>query len=206
MSVLRSIDEVVTAVARARRDSRLIVGIVGPPGSGKSTIAARLVERLGHEAALLPMDGYHLPQSRLVQLGRRDRMGAADTFDVDSFVTTLTNLRFSGGLVLAPGFDREIEEAIPDAIAIAPEKRVLVVEGNYLLHDAQGWERVAPLIDMSFFVGVDHDIRLRRLIERHVRFGKSPDAAVAWATGPDETNARLIDATAARADHEIRLD
>lgn len=205
MSVLRSIDEVVTVVAGARGDSRLVVGIVGPPGSGKSTIAAQLVERLGDEAVLLPMDGYHLPQARLVELGRRDRMGAADTFDVDAFVTTLTNLRFSGGLVLAPGFDRKIEEAIPDAIAIAPEKRVLVLEGNYLLHDAQGWERVAPLIDVSFFVGVDHDIRVRRLVERHVRFGKSPGAAAAWATGPDEANARLIDGTAAWADHEIRL-
>ncbi|HEY8914369.1 nucleoside/nucleotide kinase family protein [Lacisediminihabitans sp.] len=205
MSVLRSIDEVVTVVAGARGDSRLVVGIVGPPGSGKSTIAAQLVERLGDEAVLLPMDGYHLPQARLVELGRRDRMGAADTFDVDAFVTTLTNLRFSGGLVLAPGFDREIEEAIPDVIAIAPEKRVLVLEGNYLLHDTQGWERVAPLIDVSFFVGVDHDIRVRRLVERHVRFGKSPGAAAAWATGPDEANARLIDGTAAWADHEIRL-
>ncbi|WP_394768346.1 nucleoside/nucleotide kinase family protein [Lacisediminihabitans sp.] len=205
MSVLRSIDEIVAVVTGARGDSRLVVAIVGPPGSGKSTTAARLVDRLGDEAVLLPMDGYHLPQARLVELGRRDRMGAADTFDVDAFVTTLTALRFSGGLVLAPGFDREIEEAIPDAIAIAPEKRVLVVEGNYLLHDAQGWERVAPLLDLSFFVAVDHDIRLRRLIERHVRFGKTPDAAAAWATGPDEANARLIDGTAVRADHEILL-
>ncbi|TXN30514.1 nucleoside/nucleotide kinase family protein [Lacisediminihabitans profunda] len=202
---MRSIDEIAAVVTGARGDSRLVVGIVGPPGSGKSTTADRLVERLGDEAVLLPMDGYHLPQARLVELGRRDRMGAADTFDVDALVATLTALRFSGGLVLAPGFDREIEEAIPDAIAIAPEKRVLVVEGNYLLHDAQGWERVAPLIDLSFFVAVDHDIRLRRLIERHVRFGKTPDAAAAWATGPDEANARLIDGTAVRADHEIRL-
>lgn len=206
MTVLRSIDEVVELIGRARGDARLIVGIVGAPGSGKSTIAEQLVERLAPEAALLGMDGYHLPQARLVELGRRDRMGAADTFDVDAFVATLTALRFSGGLVLAPGFDREIEEAIPDAIAIAPEKRVLVVEGNYLLHDAQGWERVAPLLDLAFFVGVDHDIRLRRLIERHERFGKTPDAAVAWASGPDEANARLIDGTAGRADHEIRLD
>jgi pantothenate kinase len=108
--------------------------------------------------------------------------------------------------VLAPGFDREIEEAIPDRVAIAPEKRVVVVEGNYLLHDAGGWERVAPLIDLALFVRVDHDIRLRRLIERHVRFGKAPDAAAAWARGPDQANARLIDVTARRADHEIRLD
>jgi len=206
MTVLRTIGEVVELVGRARGDARLVVGIAGAPGSGKSTIAAQVVERLGSGAALVGMDGFHLPQSRLVQLGRRDRMGAADTFDVDAFAATLAALRFSGGSVLAPGFDREIEEAIPDAITIAPEKRIVVVEGNYLLHDADGWDRVAPLIDLSFFVRVDRDIRLRRLIERHVRFGKTPDAAAAWATGPDETNARLIDGAAGRADHGIRLD
>jgi pantothenate kinase len=209
VTVLRSVDEVVELVelvGRARGDARLIVVIAGAPGSGKSTIAGQLVERLGPEAAMLGLDGFHLPQARLAQLGRRDRMGAADTFDVDAFAATLAALRFSGGLVLAPGFDREIEEAIPDRVAIAPEKRVVVVEGNYLLHDAGGWERVAPLIDLALFVRVDHDIRLRRLIERHVRFGKAPDAAAAWARGPDQANARLIDVTARRADHEIRLD
>ena len=183
---------------------RRIIGIVGAPGAGKSTIAAELVGRLV-STALLPMDGYHLPQARLVQLGRRDRMGAPDTFDVDQFLLTLRDLETSGAPVFAPGFDRTIEEPVPDAVVIQPDIATVVVEGNYLLLDSGGWERVAPLLDLSFFVEVDPGIRLARLIERHIRFGKSPEDARAWALGPDEANARIIAATADRADHRIRL-
>ena len=184
---------------------RTIVGIVGAPGAGKSTIAALVVERLGPSAVLLPMDGFHLPQARLVELGRRERMGAPDTFDVEGFVATLRAVRTAGVAVHAPAFNRENEAAVPDAIVITPAFRTVVVEGNYLLLDSGGWERVAPLLDVSFFVDLDPDIRLARLIERHQRFGKSPADARAWATGPDEANARTIEATAHRADHRIRL-
>lgn len=189
-------------LAQTATPSRRILGIAGEPGAGKSTIAAALAARLG--AALLPMDGYHLPQARLVELGRRDRMGAPDTFDVDGFVATLAALR-SGDTVLAPSFDREVEEAVADAIEIRPSERTVIVEGNYLLLNSGGWERVAGLLDVTFFVGVDHDIRLSRLIERHVRFGKSAEEARAWSLGPDEANARLIAATAVHADHVIAL-
>jgi pantothenate kinase len=183
--------------------TRRIIGIAGEPGAGKSTIAEMLAARLS--AALLPMDGYHLPQSRLVELGRRDRMGAPDTFDVDAFVLTLADLRLSSSTVRAPSFDREIEEAVSGAIEIPPEVETAIVEGNYLLLDSGGWERVAALLDVVFFVDVDHDIRMLRLINRHVRFGKTQDAARAWALGPDESNAALVRATAPRADHVIRL-
>jgi len=159
-------------------------------------------------AVVLPMDGYHLPQARLVELGRRYRMGAPDTFDVDGFLATLSALRAvdnSGNPVLAPGFDRGIEEPVPDAIRILQELSTVVVEGNYLLLESGGWGRVAPMLDATVFVQVDRGIRLDRLIERHERFGKSPADARAWALGPDERNAQLIEATATRADRVVEL-
>lgn len=203
--VATTLGEVVELVRAAHGDDRLIVGIAGEPGAGKSTIAALLVTALGPTAALLPMDGYHLPQARLRELGRRDRMGAPDTFDVPGFTDAVRRVRNSGSTQHAGDFDRVIEEPVPDALTFVPELRTIVVEGNYLLMQDHGWEGVLPLLDLSFFVDVEPGIRQQRLIERHVRFGKSPEDARAWALGPDESNARAIRATAARADHVVRL-
>lgn len=186
------------------RDRRLIVGIAGAPGAGKSTFAAALAPLVG--GTVLPMDGFHLSQARLVKLGRRDRMGAPDTFDVEAFVALLYALRGSKATVHAPGFDRGIEEPVDGAIAIEPGDRILLIEGNYLLHDADGWEQVAPLLDATIFVHLDHVIRHDRLIARHIAFGKEPAAAREWALGTDERNAQLIAAGSARADLVLELD
>ena len=207
MSTLRSIESLAQFVESLPTSPRRIIGIAGSPGAGKSTIAEALVARL-RSAVVLPMDGYHLPQARLVELGRRDRMGAPDTFDVDGFLATLSALRAvdnSGNPVLAPGFDRGIEEPVPDAIRILQELSTVVVEGNYLLLESGGWGRVAPMLDATVLVRVDRGMRLDRLIERHERFGKSPADARAWAHGPDERHAQLIEATATRADRVVEL-
>lgn len=184
--------------------TRHLIGIVGPPGVGKSTYAARLADEMP-ASAVLPMDGFHLPQARLVELGRRDRMGAPDTFDVDGFVGVLERLR-TDDEVLAPGFDRDIEEPVPDAIRIGADIRTVIVEGNYLLHDADGWERVAALLDETIYLRVDEALRHERLIARHVAFGKTPEAARAWVLGTDERNAQLIARGLPRADRVLELD
>ena len=165
-------------------------------------MAAALANRLGN-SMVLPMDGFHLPQARLVELGRRDRMGAPDTFDVEAFVATLAELTTTSGPVLAPGFDRTIEEPVPDLLVIEPSIDHVIVEGNYLLLDSGGWERVAPLLDVTVFLELERGLRQQRLINRHREFGKSEVDARRWTTGPDESNALLIEATAARADFRI---
>lgn len=188
--------------AASAASGRLLVGLAGAPGAGKSTVAAALADRLAR-AVVLPMDGFHLPQARLVELGRRDRMGAPDTFDVAAFVDVLRRLRDAASAdetVLAPGFDRTVEEPVPDAIALPPERRLVIVEGNYLLLERDGWAPVAGLLDLTVGLVVDDAVRRERLIARHIAFGKTPDAAAAWALGPDERNAAAIAATLQRAD------
>ena len=122
---------------------RILIGITGQPGAGKSTIAERLVADLGEQAVLVPMDGFHLPQATLVELGRRARMGAPDTFDVPGFVALLERLR-TPAHVTAPGFDRTTEEPVAGAIEIPADTLIVVTEGNYLLADSGGWQAVRP--------------------------------------------------------------
>lgn len=201
---LPALAEIVERMLAARSASApLLVGLAGAPGAGKST-AATALSALLPGSVVLPMDGFHLPQAELVRLGRRERMGAPDTFDVDTFVALLDALRDlhnSGVTVLAPGFDRRVEEPVADEIALTPELRCIVVEGNYLLLREHGWQRVAPLLDLTVGVVLDEATRHERLIARHIAYGKTPDAARAWALGPDERNAAAIAATLARADH-----
>ncbi|MBI5160298.1 MAG: nucleoside/nucleotide kinase family protein [Micrococcales bacterium] len=181
---------------------RLLIGIVGAPGSGKSTLAEEAARRLsakGTPAQVLPMDGYHLSQARLRELGRRERMGAPDTFDTADFVQTLRALRRDRDVAI-PLFDREVEEPVPDAGLVPASTRVVLVEGNYLLFETGGWTPVRELLDRVVFLEAPEELRRRRLRARHVLYGKSEAEAIAWIERVDDPNARRIAQTRHRAD------
>jgi pantothenate kinase len=204
------VDDVETLLTRARtlatRGRRAILGVAGPPGGGKSTLARLVADALGDAAVLIPMDGFHLAQAELVRLGRRGRMGAPDTFDARGYVALLERLRADGECVVyAPEFRRPLEEPIAGAIAVAPEVPLVVTEGNYLLLDDGDWAAVRPLLDEAWYVEMDEETRLRWLIQRHVDFGKTPDAARAWVMRSDQTNAAVVASTRERADVVARI-
>lgn len=209
MKVLTTAEALAEATRLAAGPARRILGITGAPGAGKSTLAHAVATAVGPEAVLVPMDGFHLAQAELVRLGRADRKGAPDTFDAAGFVTLLERLRAQEGgpgdeTVYAPTFDRALEEPVAGAIPVGAQ-RLVVVEGNYLLHDQGSWARVAPLLDECWYVEVDDEVRLDRLTARHTAFGKAPAAAHAWARGPDERNAVLVAGTRERATAVVRL-
>ncbi len=186
---------------------RTLLGITGPPGSGKSTLAAMVAARLADAVALVPMDGFHLAQAELVRLGRRDRMGAPDTFDAAGYVALLRRLRRQEeDVVYAPEFRREVEEPIAGAIPVPGSVPLVVTEGNYLLLGDGGWAPVRPLLDEVWYVEVDDRTRVERLVRRHVAFGKTPEAARDWVLRSDEANAARVAATRDRADLVVRLD
>ena len=202
--------DVEAALDRARElaaaGSRRILGVAGKPGGGKSTLARLVADGLGDAARLVPMDGFHLAQDELVRLGRRDRMGAPDTFDAAGYAALLRRLRANAEpVVYAPAFRREIEEPIAGAIAVPASVPLVVTEGNYLLLDHGDWAAVHGLLDETWYVEVDDALRVQRLIARHIEFGKSPDHAREWVMRSDERNARVVDATKPRAAAVVRF-
>lgn len=186
---------------------RAVLGICGAPGAGKSTLAARLAAEVGATAVIVPMDGFHLHDTELARLGLSDRKGAPETFDVRGYVALLRRLRTeTDHVVYAPEFDRVREESVAGAIAVRPEHRLVVTEGNYLLLDAPGWSDVLPLLDESWFVEVDDGVRMTRLEARHVAHGRPPEEAQRWATVSDQANADVVARTRAAADVLVDID
>jgi pantothenate kinase len=187
---------------------RTIIGIVGKPGAGKSTVGEEISKRFSYpEVSTLSMDGYHLSNEELAALGRLDRKGAPDTFNSKGFTELIRSLRDQGQQQIRfPIFHREIEASIPNEGIIEPTAKVVIVEGNYLLASDHGWGEVRKLLDKTFFINIDDNLRLQRLIARHIRYGKSPEDAKAWSLGSDEANASFIELTRQYASDFLEID
>ena len=190
----------------ASASTRTIIGIIGKPGGGKSTLSKYLLKGMDPTlVSVVPMDGFHLSNKVLKELGRSDRKGAQDTFDVKGFTALIQRIKMdSAEPIYYPIFDRSIEESIAAQGVVYPSTRVVIVEGNYLMHDKDGWQEISPLLNQSWYAFLDEDIRISRLISRHIAFGKDPDSAKAWAKGSDQVNAELIETGVGRCDFLVR--
>ena len=192
------------AAVLAGRGGRPVLAVVGPPGCGKSTVADEVVEHVGDGAVVVGMDGFHLADEELDRQGLRDVKGSPPTFDVAGLVALLRRLRDEPGPVYAPRFEREREDPLAGAVAVRPEHALVVLEGNYLLLDRPGWADVRPLLDETWYLDVDDEVRRRRLVRRHVHHGRDEAAARAWEERVDQPNAVLVAATRERADVVVR--
>jgi len=181
---------------------RKILGIAATPGAGKSTLAQAIAAHFGEVVQVVPMDGFHLANSELHRLGRRQRKGAPDTFDAAGYVNLMRRIHTQSAdeVVYAPEYRREVEEAIAGAIAVQPQTRLIVTEGNYLLLDASPWCQLREVLDEIWYLEVADDLRHTRLLARHMQFGKSEQQARDWIASTDEPNAVHIAAGRARAD------
>lgn len=206
-----TIDETIDGlVARAEAlisgGRRRILGVIGTPGAGKSTVSSALAEALGDSIAVVGMDGFHLANQELIRLGRRDRKGAPDTFDVGGYVSLLRRLRDQNeDVVYAPVFDRGLEESIGSAYPVAKSATLILTEGNYLLHDQLGWQAVRDQLDETWFLDIAAEERQDRLVKRRQSFGDSIEEARSWVLAVDEVNAAIVEKSRVRADLVVRV-
>ncbi len=196
-------------------EGRSILGVTGPPGAGKTTLVQDLLAALRAApppgaadtwVAHVPMDGFHLADVQLDSLGLRDRKGAPETFDVAGYRAALARiLDDTEETVYVPGFERDLEQPIAAAIAVPPEVRLVLTEGNYLLLNDEPWLRVRQTLKEVWYIDLPDDVRIPRLVSRHVEFGKGPAAATEWVLRSDEANAALVTATRGSADLIVEL-
>ncbi len=206
---LSSIDEALSRIKdlALKHSGRFIIGIVGKPGAGKSTLTSHLIENLPKDSvSLVPMDGYHLSNLQLKNLGLTDRKGAFNTFDSNGYVSLLKRINTETDQdIYYPVFHREIEESYAADGVVLANTKIVLTEGNYLLFDKAGWEKVAAELTEIWYININDDVRIDRLVKRHEFYGKDKESALNWATGTDEINAKIVESTAARADVIINI-
>ena len=176
---------------------RLIVAIAGPPGSGKSILAQKLLNTINNlhidsSAAIVPMDGFHLDNSILDRLDLRERKGSPETFDADGFVAMIQKIRKNQGPVAVPEFDRELDSTVDRGYQVLPENKIILVEGNYLLLNSEPWNKFRELVDYSIFVNPGIETLEKRLIARWIEHGYDEKSARRRALSNDIPNAKLV--------------
>ncbi|KAL4886123.1 hypothetical protein BJY04DRAFT_229287 [Aspergillus karnatakaensis] len=199
---LQTLTATILSNASSHPKPRYLIAIAGAPGSGKTTLATALAASLNTspelqlhgkgKAIVLSMDGFHLPRSTLDKLPPKEReeayvrRGAPWTFDVGAFLQFMRGLRTwadrtpprqehdGGDVLLAPTFSHATKDPLPDSLAITPDSSIIIIEGNYLLLDEDGWRDIASLVDYRVFVDVDLAIARERLARRHVEAGIEP--------------------------------
>ena len=201
------IAETILSKINGYTSNRFVVGIAGGPGSGKSTFAVRLKELINSNAKtdlaqIFPMDGFHRKNIALERSGLISVKGAPETFDVKGYLSMLNRIKLGENLK-APVYSREIHDVIENALSIEPYHKIIITEGNYLFYDMAGWCEIKDIIDLKIYIEAEKNVCEKRLLERHMRGGKTEIEALEKIRKVDMKNFDLISQTIKYADEVI---
>ncbi|KAI0085705.1 P-loop containing nucleoside triphosphate hydrolase protein [Irpex rosettiformis] len=218
-NIARELSEILAdSFSKIPPTQRFIIGIAGVPASGKSTLAIKIVQYINeilqqrspnekeNQAILVGMDGWHLTRAQLDAFPdaklAHDRRGAHWTFDGDSYVSFIRDLRvpldqtatYEDPVIYAPSFSHELKDPTPQAVAIYPHHRLVVIEGLYGFLSIEPWVEAGRLLDERWWVELGEEEAKARLVLRHVLTGVAKDLEEAeWrATENDAPNGRFI--------------
>lgn len=216
MTARRKIDSIATLAQdflklkqQAPPQTRVLLGITGPPGAGKSTLAENLhreLRKVGASSQVVPMDGYHLDDETLVAMGIHHLKGVEQSFDGEGFVQLLKSLKETiNSDVTYPTFDRSIESTVKNGGLVPAGEHILIIEGNYLLSDNPPWHQIRCLLDWVWYVDVPETVLVPRLLERHMLGGKNREQSQQKVESTDLPNARHVASTKEKADLVLEI-
>ncbi len=201
---------------REEKGGRVLVMLAAPPGAGKSTLLSFL-ERLAREEGItgiqaIGMDGFHRRQEYLLShTAERDGKlipmveikGAPVTFDLERLTERVKKVA-AGERCGWPVYDRLLHNPVEDALRADGD--IVLLEGNYLLLDADGWRDLKTWADYTVSVRADEEMLRARLIERRVKTGAAEEAAIRFVDFSDMPNVRLCLEKTMPADAQLAID
>ncbi|WFB09297.1 nucleoside/nucleotide kinase family protein [Streptomyces sp. LX-29] len=188
---------------------RRVLGIAGPPGAGKSTLARALVAEVNRRhgpdtAGYLPLDGFHLSNAQLERLALASRKGSAPSFDVWGYAALLHRVVAEPEReIYVPDYDRTLHEPVAARHRLAPGAPLVITEGNYLGCDTPGWRDARRHLAALWYLEAPDEVRHERLVARQLAGGRDAGAAAAWVTDNDHPNGELVKRSRSRCDRVL---
>lgn len=199
---------------RKEKNRRILVMLAAPPGAGKSTLVSFL-ESISktiipqYKVQSIGMDGFHRRQEYLTSHktmvdGREvlmvDVKGCPVTFDLELLKKRI-RLLLDEVKCSWPAYDRHLHNPVEDAIAVDGD--IILLEGNYLLLDEDGWDELSDMADYTISIKADQDMLRDRLVDRKEKSGNTRSKAEQFVDFSDMRNVRLCLEHTKKADMEL---
>ena len=204
----RTIDEIFIPVLRKwtemnkSKDQRFIIFLAAPPAVGKTTVSLFLeylsknIEGI-EEIQAIGLDGFHFHKDYIMshsiniqgkETPMSDIKGCLETFDIDKLKVKLEELRKND--IKWPIYDRNIHDVVEDSIFV--DKKIVLIEGNWLLTDEEKWTNLKEFYNYSIFIYADEELLKQRLIQRKMKGGLSYEEALRFYEKSDSVNVRRV--------------